>query len=174
MDETLFKQVVGSLMYITSTRPDIQFVVSLISRLMSKPMEEHYAAAKRVLRYIQGTIDYGIWYKKGGKGGIKVFTDSDYAGDLNDRKSTTGHLVLWDGAAVTWSSKKQSIVALSSTEAEYVAAAACACQVVWVKEVLKEFEIHLEGSISIKCDNTSAIKLSKNPVFHGKCKHIGV
>ncbi|XP_076959393.1 secreted RxLR effector protein 161-like [Bidens hawaiensis] len=98
-------------------------------------MVEHYEAAKRVMRYIQGTIDFGVWYKRGGKGEVKVFADSDYAGDYNDRKSTSGHLVLWDGAAVTWSSKKQSVVDLSSTEAEYVAAAACACQVIWCKHI---------------------------------------
>nr|GEX54536.1 hypothetical protein [Tanacetum cinerariifolium] len=115
IDETEFKSLVGSLMYITATRPDIQFVVSYISRFMSKPTETHFAAAKRVLRYIQGTLDYGVWYKKGGSGLMEVFTDSDFAGDWNDRKSTSGYLVRWDGAAVTWSSKKQSI----SKEANY-------------------------------------------------------
>ncbi|GKC00221.1 retrovirus-related pol polyprotein from transposon TNT 1-94 [Tanacetum coccineum] len=174
MNETLFKSLVGSLMYITTTRPDIQFVVSYISRFVSKPTEVHFAAAKRVLRYLQGTLDYGIWYKRGGTGRMEVFTDSDFAGDHNDRKSTSGYLVLWDEAAVSWSSKKQSIVALSSTEAEYVAAASCACQVIWIRGILKELGMKQEDGIVIKCDNTSTIKLSKNPVFHGKCKHIGV
>lgn len=105
---------------------------------------------------------------------MEVFTDSDFAGDWNDRKSTSGYLVRWDGAAITWSSKKQSIVALSSTEAEYVAAAACACQVVWIRGILEEFGIKQKEATVIKCDNTSTIKLSKNPVFHGRCKHIGV
>ncbi|GKA47590.1 retrovirus-related pol polyprotein from transposon TNT 1-94 [Tanacetum coccineum] len=174
VDETLFKKLVGSLMYITTTRPDIQFVVSYISRFMSKPTDVHLAAAKRVIRYLQGTLDYGIWYKRGGSGKMEVFTDSDFAGDQNDRKSTSGYLVLWDGAAITWSSKKQSIVALSSTEAEYVAAAACACQVVWIQGILEELGMKQEDGTVIKCDNTSTIKLSKNPVFHGRCKHIGV
>lgn len=174
VDETLFKSLVGCLMYITTTRPDMQFVVSYISRFMSKPTEVHLAAAKRVLRYLQGTIDYGIWYKKGGKGRMEVFTDSDFAGDLNDRKSTSGYLMLWDGAAVTWSSKKQNVVALSSTEAEYIAAASCACQVMWIRGVLEELGLHQEESTVIKCDNTSTIRLSRNPVFHGRCKHIGV
>nr|GEY96230.1 copia-type polyprotein [Tanacetum cinerariifolium] len=152
VDSTLFKQMVGSLI----------------------PMIEHYDAAKRVMRYIQGTLDFGIWYERGGKGELKVYADSDYVGDLNDRKSTTGYVVLWDGVAITWASRKQSIVALSSTEAEYVAAAACACQVIWVRDVLKEFSSDTSEATKIQCDNTSAIKLSKNPVFHGKCKHIGV
>nr|GEY87517.1 retrovirus-related Pol polyprotein from transposon TNT 1-94 [Tanacetum cinerariifolium] len=117
---------------------------------MSKPIETHFAAAKPVMRYIHGTMDYGIWYKRGGKGKMEVFTDGDYADDLTDRKSTSGYIVLWDGAAVSWSSKKQSIVALSSIEAEYI------------------------GVSVIKCDNTSAIQLSINLAFHGRCKHIGV
>ena len=174
VDETMFKQLVGSLMYITTTRPDIQFVVSFISRFMAKPTEMHLAAAKRVMRYIQGTLDYGIWYKKCGKGKMEIYTDSDFAGDLSDRKSTSGNVILWDGAAVSWSSKKQSIVALSSTEAEYVAAATCACQVIWTREILEELREHQVESSVIKCDNTSAIQLSRNPVFHGRCKHIGV
>ncbi|XP_076913132.1 secreted RxLR effector protein 161-like [Bidens hawaiensis] len=126
------------------------------------------------MRYLQGTLDYGVLYKRGGNGEMKVHTDSDFAGDFDDRKSTSGHLVLWDGAAVMWSSKKQSIVALSSTEAEYVAAASCACQVIWIQEMLKEFGMDVEGKTMIKCDNTSAIKLSKNPVFYARCKHIGI
>nr|GEW91104.1 copia-type polyprotein [Tanacetum cinerariifolium] len=174
VDETLFKSLVGSLMYITTTRPDIQFIVSYISRFMSKPTDSHLVAAKRVLRYLQGTLDYGIWYRRGGKGEMEVFTDSDFAGDWNDRKSTSGYLVLWDGAAITWSSKKQSVVALSSTEAEYVAAAACACQVVWLRGILEELGLQQTEGTVIKCDNTSTIKLSRNPVFHGRCKHIGI
>ena len=150
VDETLFKQLMGSLMYMTNTRPDIQFVVSFISRFMSKPTEAHLAAAKRVMRYIQGTLDDGIWYKRGGKGRMECYTDSDFAGDLTDRKSTSGYVIMWDGAAVSWSSKKQSIVALSSTEAEYVAAASCACHVIWTREVIEELGVNqTERSINV-------------------------
>ncbi|GKD34806.1 hypothetical protein Tco_1250315 [Tanacetum coccineum] len=145
VDETLFKQLVGSLMYIITTRPDIQFVLSLISRFMSKLTGVHLAAATRIMRYIQGTLDYRIWYKKGGEGNMKVFTDSDYAGGFDDMK-----------------------------KAEYVPAAACACQVIWVCGVLEELNLKMEEKTVINYDNTSAIKLSRNPVFHGRCKHIGV
>ncbi|GJU33623.1 retrovirus-related pol polyprotein from transposon TNT 1-94 [Tanacetum coccineum] len=106
--------------------------------------------------------NYGIWYKRDGEGNMKVFTDSDYAGNFDDMKT------------VTWSSKKQSIMALSSTKAEYVAADACACQVIWVRGVLQELSLKMEEKTVINCDNTSVIKLSRNPVFHGRCKHIGV
>lgn len=105
---------------------------------------------------------------------MEVFTESDFSGDWNDRKSTYGYLILLDGAAVSWSSKKQSIVALSSTEVEYVAAAACAYQVVWIRGILEELGIKQGKGTVIRCDNTSTTKLSKNPMFHGRYKHIGV
>lgn len=171
---TRFKQLIGSLMYMTITRPDMQFAVNLISRFSAEPTEIHFAAAKRVLRYLQGTLDFGIWYKRGGEGSLEVFTDSDFAGDVDSRKSTSGYVFLWNDGAVAWSSKKQNVVALSSTEAEYVAAATCACQAIWVQGILEELGLNFPESMVIKCDNTSAIKLSKNPVFHGRCKHIGV
>lgn len=174
VDETLYKQIIGSLVYITTTRPDLQFSVSLLSRFMAKPTQLHLQAAKRFLRYLRSTINCGIWYKRGGAGEVQVYTDSDFAGDVDSRKSTTGYVFLLNGAAVIWSSKKQSIVTLSTTEAEYVAASACACQAIWFKRILKELGYNIEGSTVIQCDNTSTIKLSKNLVFHGRCKHIGV
>lgn len=141
---------------------------------MSKPTKLHLQAAKRVLRYLKGTMDLGIWYKKGGSGELLVYTDNDFAREIDIRKSTSGYVFVMDGAAVAWSSKKQHIVTLSSTEAEYVAASACACQAIWFKRILEELGHELEGSTFILCDNTSTIKLSKNPVFNGRCKHIGV
>ncbi|KAL1190679.1 Retrovirus-related Pol polyprotein from transposon RE1 [Cardamine amara subsp. amara] len=174
VDDTYYKRIIGSLMYITATRPDLQFVVSFLSRYMSKPTMLHLQAAKRVLRYLKGTMDFGIWYEKKGKGELLIYTDSDFAGDVEGRKSTSGYVVLMDRADVAWLSKKQPIVTLSTTEAEYVAASVCACQVVWFMRVLEELGHKAKGSTTILCDNTSTIKLSKNPVFHGRCKHIGV
>ncbi|KAG7550979.1 GAG-pre-integrase domain [Arabidopsis thaliana x Arabidopsis arenosa] len=174
VDETFYKQIIGSLMYITTTRPDLQFAVSLLSRYMSKPTMLHLQAAKRVLRYLRGTTDFGIWYKRGGNGERLVYTDSDFAGDVDGRRSTSGYVFLMDGASVAWSSKKQPIVTLSTTEAEYVAASVCACQAIWFMRILGELGYEVKESMVILCDNTSTIKLSKNPVFHGRCKHIGV
>lgn len=174
VDETLYKQIVGSLIYITNTRPDLQFAVSLLSRYMSRPTTLHLAAAKKVMRYLKGTMDFGLWYKRGGRRELLIYTDSDFAGDLDSKRSTSGYVFLMDEAAVTWSSKKQPIVTLSTTEAEYVAASVCACQAIWFKRILEELGCDAGGSMEILCDNTSTIKLSKNPVFHGRCKHIGV
>lgn len=174
VNETYFKQMVGSLMYITSTRPDMMFVVSLISRFMSRPTELHFQAAKRAMRYLRGTVNYGILYKKRGVEELMAFADSDYVGDVEDRKSNSGYAFLMNGSVVAWSSKKQPIVTLSITEAEFVAAAACACQAIWMRRILKEFGYTQEGCTTVMCDNSSAIKLSKNPVMHGRSKHIDV
>ena len=174
VDATYYKQIIGSLMYLTTTRPDLQFSVSLLSRFMSSPTTLHVQAAKKVLRYLKGTIDFGIWYKRGGGGELLVYTDSDFAGDVDTRKSTSGYVFLMDNAAVAWLSKKQPIVTLSTTEAEYVAASVCACQAVWFRRMMQELGHEATEGTTILCDNTSTIKLSKNQVFHGRCKHIGV
>ena len=126
VDNTLYKQIVGSLMYLIATRPDIMYSVSLISRYMESPKEIHLLAAKRILRYLQGTVNYGLFYKKSEKSDLFGFTDSDYAGDVEDRKSTSGYVFMIGSGAVSWSSRKQSIVTLSTTEAEFVAAMGCA------------------------------------------------
>lgn len=185
VDETYFKQIVGSLMYITNTRPDMMFVVSLISRYMSRPTELHLQAAKRALRYLKGTANFGIFYKRDEAGEFLFykrdkaeelfgFTDSDYAGDVDDRKSTSGYVFLMNSGAVSWSSRKQPIVTLSTTEAEFVAAASCACQAIWMRRILEKLGHKYKGSTTIMCDSSSAIKLSKNPVMHGRSKHIDV
>lgn len=174
VDETLYKQIIGSLMYITTTRPDLQFFVSLLSRYMSKPTQLHLQAAKRVLRYLRGTMNFGMWYKRGGTGELLVYTDSDFVGDIDSRRSISGYVFLLGNAAEAWSSKKQPIVTLSTAEAEYVAASSCACQAIYFKRVQQELGYDTSGGTMILCDNTSTIKLSRNPVFYGRCKHIGV
>lgn len=175
VEENYFKQIVGSLMYLTATRPDLTFATSLISRYMSCPTELHLQAAKRILRYLKGTVDFGIFYTKSAQcGDLKAYTDSDYAGDVEDRKSTSGYVFLMSSGAISWSSKKQPIVTLSTTEAEFVAASVCACQAIWMKRILKELGYAGEDRTDIHCDNSSTIKLSKNPVMHGRSKHIDV
>ncbi|XP_019054183.1 PREDICTED: uncharacterized protein LOC109115040 [Nelumbo nucifera] len=165
VDNTLFKQIVGSLMYLTATRPDIMYAVSLISRYMERPKEIHLLAAKRIFQYLQGTAEYGLFYKKGEKSDLFGFTDSDYAGDLDDRKSTSGYVFMMGSAVVSWCSKKQPIVTLSTTEVEFVAATACACQAIWLRKIREELHFKQREPTPIFCDNTSAIKLSKNHVL---------
>ncbi|KAI3501210.1 hypothetical protein L1887_29073 [Cichorium endivia] len=173
VDSTLYMSLIGSLMYLTVTRPNLMYVVSLLARFMAKPKEEHMAIAKRVLRYVKGTMNYGLHYGKDREQKLRVYTDSNYARDLEDRKSTSGYVCLFNGAAICWSSRKQEVVTLSSTEAEYVAATTCACHCVWLKGLFEEIE-EKAGTVEVLCDNCSAIKLSKNPVMHRRTKHIDV
>ncbi|KAL3578414.1 hypothetical protein D5086_019918 [Populus alba] len=174
IDDTYYKQIVGSLMYITTTRPDIMFGASFISRFMANPTEGHLQVAKRILRYLKGTINYGIYYKKNEDKQLIAYTDSDYAGDITDRKSTSGYVFMLSGGAVSWASKKQPIVTLSTTEAEFVVAAACACQAVWMRRILEKLNHEQRGCTILMCDNSSTIKLSRNPIMHGRNKHIDV
>lgn len=144
---------------------------------MENPTEMHLLAAKRILRYLQKTPELGLYYKKGEQSDLMGFCDSNYAGDQDDIKSTSGYVFLLGSEAVLWSSKKQSIVTLSITEAEFVAATSCACQAIWLKKILEELKfsrIMSDEPIAIYCYNSSDIKLSKNPVLHGRSKHIDV
>ncbi|CAL1397608.1 unnamed protein product [Linum trigynum] len=177
VNPTEYKQLIGSLLYVTVTRPDIMYVVCLLSRFMESPMRQHLLAAKRVLRYLKGTSKFGLWYQKdSGEDNLIGYTDSDYAGDQDDRKSTSGYTFFLAGAAVSWASKKQPVVTLSTTEAEFVAASYCAAQGVWLRRILDQmgWSSCVEGATKIFCDNNSTIKLSKNPVLHGRSKHIDV
>jgi hypothetical protein len=176
INNTYYKQMIGSLMYMTATRPDLTYAVSLISRFMEAPTELHYQAVRKILHYLKGTLDYGLFYKKkkSERHELVGFSDSDYAGDVDDRKSTSGYVFLLSGVAVSWSSKKQLVVTLSTTEAEFIAAASCACQGIWLRRILEEVKYTQQGPIMLFYDNSSTIKLSKNPVLHGRSKHIDV
>lgn len=137
MDTTLFKQIVGNLMYLTSTRPYIMHAVNLISRHMENPTEVHLLVAKTIFRYLKGITYFGILYKYGEKSSMLRYSDSDFAGDLDDRKSSSGAVFMLNSGAVSWSSKKQQIVTLSTTEAEFVAAASNSCQAIWLRRLLE-------------------------------------
>jgi hypothetical protein len=172
VNSTLYKQLVGSLMYLTSTRPDIMLSVSIISRFMETPTEAHWKAGKRILRYVAGTLQHGIYYSNSHGSQLIGYSDSDYAGSIDDRKSTTGYAFHIGTGLISWGSRKQSIISLSSAEAEYVAATSAACHAIWLRRLLADLGHKEEGPTPILCDNTSAIALSKNSVFHRKSKHI--
>eukprot|EP00253_Pinus_taeda_P009493 PITA_09493 len=171
-DPSLYKSIVGSLMYLTATRPDIMYVVSLISRFMERPKEAHWQATKRILSYVKGTKRFGILYTVSECSDLVGYTDSDWAGSVDDWKSTSGYVSHMSSGAISWASKKQPIVALSTAEAEYVVATAAACQVVWMRRMLRSLGQEQTKGTVIYCDNSSAIALSKNYVFHKRTKHI--
>ncbi|KAK2417383.1 putative mitochondrial protein [Trifolium repens] len=175
VDATLFKQVVGSLRFICNTRPDINYVLGSVSRFMSNPKASHMIAAKRILRYLKGTQDFGLAFLKSNMESeleLEGFSDSDWCGDKDDRRSTSGYWFRFRNSPISWSSKKQSIVALSSCEAEYVAAAQPACQAVWLESLLDELKINYVKPVRLNVDNKSAISLARNPIAHGRSKHI--
>ncbi|BBN70008.1 transposable element gene, partial [Prunus dulcis] len=171
-DETLYRQMVGSLLYLTATRPDIMFAASLLARFMHNPTKKHMGTAKRVLRYVQGTINYGIAYDKG-KGAVLIgYCDSDWSGSEDDMRSTSGYAFNLGSGAFSWASIKQSSVALSTAEAEYMSAAEATAQAMWLRFVLSDFGEEQVEPTQLLCDNTSAIAISKNPVHHHKTRHI--
>ncbi|KAK2977907.1 hypothetical protein RJ640_002957 [Escallonia rubra] len=173
-DARKFRQLVGSLIYLTITRPEISYSVSVVSQFMQNPRTPHLEAARRILRYVKGTLDYGLLYKRCDNFVLSGFTDADWAGDTNDRHSTSGYCFNTGSAAVSWCSKKQNIVVLSSTEAEYVAATMATQECVWLKRLIGDMFCEVDYAVQIKCDNESAIKLASNPIFHARTKHIEV
>ncbi|RVW62516.1 Retrovirus-related Pol polyprotein from transposon RE1 [Vitis vinifera] len=166
-----FLVIVNELETLEKTYTEVQ---ELYDVYMGQPTELHLQTAKRVLRYLRGTTNLGIFYKKGGNDKLVAFTDSDYADDLEDRKSTSGYVFMLSSGAVSWSSRKQPVVSLSTTEVEFIAATSCACQAIWMRRILEKLS-HTQGNCTTMfCDNSSTIKLSKNPMMHGRSKHIDV
>ena len=169
-----YRSMIGSLLYLTGTRPDIMHAVGIVGRFQANPKETHLQAVKRIFKYLQGTQNYGLWYPRDTDLTLHAYTDADWAGSVDDRKSTSGGAFFMGSRLVSWFSKKQSSIALSTAEAEYVAAASCCTQLLWMMQTLQDFQIDCTPPVSILCDNTSAISISKNPVMHSKTKHIPI
>jgi hypothetical protein len=142
---------------------------------MEKPKVSHLAAVKRILRYVKGTVDFGILFPScdvGKKCKLDGFTDASWCSDVDDRRSTAGYMFFINNLPISWCSKKEQVVALSSCEAEYIAAAMCATQAIWLKTLIEEVTGEVSEAATIKIDNVSAINLAKNPISHGRSKHI--
>jgi hypothetical protein len=170
---TVYRSIVGALQYLTFIRPDIAFSVHQVCQFMQNPMVSHFTAVKRILRYLKGTLHVGISYTKGDLQ-LKAFSDTDWAGDPNDRRSTTGLVIFLGNNPISWSSKKQQTVSKSFTEAEYRALSFTAAEVDWLKQLLVFLHITLPHVPVMFCDNLSAIALSFNLVQHQRTKHIEV
>jgi hypothetical protein len=161
----------GSLLYLYASRPDIMLSVCMCARFQSDPKECHRVAVKRILRYLVSTPCFGIWYPKGSTFDLIGYSDSDYAGCKVDRKSTSGTCQFLGRSLVSWSSKKQTSVALSTAEAEYVAAGQCYAQLLCMRQTIQDFGYNL-SEVPLLCDNESAIRLAVNPIEHSRTKHI--
>eukprot|EP00253_Pinus_taeda_P035988 PITA_35988 len=169
-----YRSMIGSLLYLTSTRPDIMHAVGIVGRFQANPKETHLQAVKRIFKYLQGTQNYGLWYPRDTNLTLHAYTYADWAGSVDDRKSTSGGAFFMGPRLVSWFSKKRSLIALSTAEVEYVAAASYCTQLLWMMQTLQDFQITCTPPISILCDNTSTISISKNPVMHSKIKHIPI
>ena len=146
-----YRKLVGSLIFLCNTRPDISFAVGVLSRFSNQPRENHWKVGMRVLKYVKGTLEYGITYKAGKT--LAGYCDSDWAGDCDSRKSVSGYCFSLGSGVFSWISKKQPIVALSSTEVEYKAACVAACEAIWLRRILQDIGVPVEDATVLKCDN---------------------
>jgi hypothetical protein len=174
VDHSSYRSMIGNLLYITASRLDIMHVVGMVGRYQAAPKQSHLLAVKRIFRYLKGTMDYGLWYPKNHNFPLSVYSDVDWANYVDERKITSGGAFFLGDSLVSWLSKKQGSISLSTIEDEYIVAATCCTQVLWMIQTLANLEVKCTASIPIHCDNTSAISLSKNHVFHSKTKHIPI
>ncbi|GJS86258.1 hypothetical protein Tco_0752799 [Tanacetum coccineum] len=173
VDSTKYRGMIGSLLYLTASRPDIMFSVCLCARYQEAPKTSHLEAVKRIFRYIKGTKHLRLWYPKGTNIEIVVYADFDYAGDYVDRKSTSGIYTFVGCCLTSWFSKKQTALAISTTEAEYVSDEKACQQALWMKQALIDYDIRFDN-VLIMCDNKGATDLCKNPVQHSRTNHIEI
>ncbi|GKA56892.1 retrovirus-related pol polyprotein from transposon TNT 1-94 [Tanacetum coccineum] len=173
VDVHLYRSMIGSLMYLTASRPDIMFAVCACSRFQVTPKSSHLSVVKRIFRYLKGKPKLGLWYPRVSSFDLESYSDSDYAGANLDRKSTTGGCQFLGRRLISWQCKKQTIVATSTTEAEYVAAASCCGQVLWIQNQMLDYGFNFMNT-KIYIDNESTICIVKNPVYHSKTKHIAI
>ena len=161
-------------MYLMNTRPNICFFVNTLSQFLVEPRRVHLVAARHVMRYLKGTIDYGLSYDGDHDFTLSGYTDSDWEGSVANRKRTSGCCFSLGSAMISWQSRKQSSVSLSTMEAEYIAACSASCEAIWLRKLLIDlFDLEMRATM-ILCDNQSCIKMTKNPVFHDRSKHIEI
>ncbi|GJU36995.1 retrovirus-related pol polyprotein from transposon TNT 1-94, partial [Tanacetum coccineum] len=173
VDPTHYRGMIGTLMYLTASRPDLTFVVCMCARYQAKPTEKHLHAVKRIFKYLRGTINQGLWYPKDSSIALTAYVDADHAGCQDTRRSTSGCMQLLGDRLVSWSSKRQKSVAISSTEAEYIAMSGCCAQILWMRSQLTDYGLGF-NKIPMYCDNKSVIALCCNNVQHSRSKHIDI
>ncbi|XP_047322353.1 uncharacterized mitochondrial protein AtMg00810-like [Impatiens glandulifera] len=173
-DETLYRQLVGSLIYLTVTLPDIAYDVHIVSQFMSSPRTTHFSAVLRILRYIRGTLFHGLHFAHSSPLELRAYSDADWAGDPTDRRSPTGYCFSLGTTLISWRSKKQTVVSRSSTESEYRALADTTFELLWLQWLLQDMGVPSSAAIPLFCDNNSAIQIAHNDVFHERTKHIKI
>ncbi|GJR33920.1 hypothetical protein Tco_1209604 [Tanacetum coccineum] len=173
VDPSHYRGMIGTLLYLRSSRPDLQFAICMCARYQAWPTEKHLHAVKRIFRYIKGTINRGLWYPKDSSIALTAFADADHASCQDTRRSTSGSMQFLGDRLVSWSLKRQKSVAISSTKAEYIAMSGCCSQILWMRSQLSDYGLGF-NKIPMYCDNKSAIALSYNNVQHSRSKHIDI
>jgi histone deacetylase 1/2 len=173
-DAFTYRSTVGGLQYLTLTRPDLSYAVNKVCQYLSEPTSAHWEAVKRILRFVKGSADIGLRIRKSSSSLLSVFTDADWAGSTDDRRSTGGFAVFYGPTLISWSARKQPTVSRSSTEAEYKVLANSTAEVIWIQSLLRELNVPQPRAPVLWCDNLGATYLTANPMFHARTKHIEV
>jgi histone deacetylase 1/2 len=173
-DITIYRSIVGGLQYLTMTRHDIAFLVNKVCQYLHAPTTAYWTDVKRILRYIQGKSRVGLTFQRSPSTLLSVYSDADWAGDLDDRHSTGGFAIFFAPNLISWSARKQPTVSRSSTEAEYKAIANATAELIWVEALAHELGVTLKAKPCLWCDNLGATYLSANPIFHARTKHIEI
>jgi hypothetical protein len=174
VDQRTYRSMIGNLLYITTSCPNIMQVVGMVGHYQSTPKQSHLVAVKRIFKYLKGTMTYGLWYPRNQNFQLTAYLDADWKNCVDERKSSSGGEFFLGDSLVAWVSKKQGSIYVSTTEAKYIIVATCCTQILWMIQTLANLKVTYTDPIPLHCDNTSSISVSKNLVLHSKTKHVPI